>query len=156
MNRSRGFLLVLALFLTLLISVMGMAFLATQPALRGGAQSGADAALARSLAWAGLEEARMKLAKDQDFPPPGGEEQVRYTYFETVRDLDGASVLGGYEVTVDRTWAAPPGSLMVISVVGLVGPLEDPRCRRELRAELDLSSAREPFRWIQVEDLGCY
>ncbi|MEW6283190.1 MAG: hypothetical protein AB1758_31565 [Candidatus Eremiobacterota bacterium] len=154
--------MILALILLGLLLTMGLALMGKQANLRRATGSAADASQALSLAWAGLEDARAKLAKDLAFPPPGALDQLRYTYFEPVVDLDGTTVLGAYEVTVDSAWRQPPYEVLVIRSVGYAGRPESPSARRELVAELDVAELDRTgpgdnprlFELIRVTDFG--
>ncbi|MEW6277206.1 MAG: hypothetical protein AB1758_01185 [Candidatus Eremiobacterota bacterium] len=135
--RSRAFLLVTVLLLTVILAIAGMAFLSTRSLQYQSTARFREAAQARALARAGLEDARVKLQKDLRFPPPASQSQVIFAYSEDVTDLDGQPV-GHYVVEVDRTWAeAPYGVLKVIST-GRTGRRDRPGAQQTIRAELDV------------------
>ena len=137
--RRRGFILVLALILCLLIVVIGLGFLGMR---RGEYEAGASAvavAEARSVARAGMEDAKVKLAKDQFFPTGVGDEQLLFSYTEDLPSITRSSA-GSYQVTVDRTRKS--SGVVVIESVGTAGSLKSPRGRYAISAELDLKDYR--------------
>lgn len=138
--------LIISLLLLLLLMLGGMVLLGQRAAQFRGAALVPKTAQARALAQAGLEDARVKLEKDLNFPPPGDQNQTIFVYNEPVRDLDNVLV-GYYVVTVDsrrRTPLQPPNplepSLVVVTSVGRLGP--DPlqpeaACALSLEVEVD-------------------
>ncbi len=165
----RGFALVFSLLLLLLLALGGMILLGQRAAQYRAAALAPKAALARALAQAGLEDARVKLEKDLNFPPPGDQNQVIFTYEEAVKDLDGALV-GHYVVTVDsrhRVPEQPPAayepSLIVVTAMGRAGPdAKAPEAVYGLRMEVDVDdyfqdSIQQPMLitdWCEVTDLS--
>lgn len=163
MKGRRGSTLVVTLLISVILLILGMAFLGRRALQYQGAGLVRQAAQARALAEAGLAEARLKLEKDLLFPLRGADEQVLFPYSEEVVDLDGATRVGSYQVTIDTTWRNPPYSVIVLTSVGVVGPPENPLARRCLVAELDVSpknreqpSLSNPnyFRYLNWQDLG--
>ena len=125
------------------------------------------AARARGLAEAGLEDARVKLDKDVNFPPPGDVDQTLFTYTEEVRDYSN-KIVGYYTVTVDSRWKVPKNppdptapSVVLVTSVGSLGtdPLK-PEASFALRMELDVDDdyeqgPPEPYQlsdWQEVTD----
>lgn len=137
MKAPRGFMIVAALFLVLILLIMSLAFLSKKVLQYRGAVLLKHSALARALAEAGLEDARVKLERDLAFPPPGGEDQEVFSYTEDV--YDGTTRLGSSTVTVDTTWETTPYAVIRITSRGIAGPAEDPLAVRELVAELDVA-----------------
>lgn len=134
----RGFLLIASLLLCLVLLALGMGLLGSRSRQYDASRAAGKAAQARALAEAGLEDTRVKLMKDFDFPPLGADDQALFGYRETVADIGGAEVLGGYVVTVDTTHKAPPYYVLVISSLGYVGSPENPEAMRKLSAEVDI------------------
>ena len=135
---KRGMVLVVVLLLSIVMAIMGMAFIGSRALLYQESSRIGEQALAKAFAESGLEDARVKLDKDPDFPPPGREEQNSFSYSEDMSDLSG-NFLGYYEVTIDTTYAVEPYSILRITSVGRVGPRDKPRGQHVLRAELDIA-----------------
>ncbi len=169
MKIRRGFVLVFSLLLLLLMALGGMILLGQRAAQYRAAALAPKTALARALAQAGLEDARVKLEKDLNFPPPGDLNQVLFSYEEAVRDLDG-QLVGHYFVTVDgrhRVPEQPPAayapSLVVVTAMGRAGPdPEAPEAVYGLRMEVDVDdyyqdSINQPMvitDWCEVTDFS--
>ncbi|MFN8608412.1 MAG: hypothetical protein U0931_12820 [Vulcanimicrobiota bacterium] len=131
MKVRRGFVLIFSLLLLLLLALGGMILLGQRAAQYRASVLASKTAVARALAQAGLEDARVKLEKDLNFPPPGDQNQVVFSYDEPVTDLDG-KLVGYYFVTVDsrhRTPLQPPApnepSIVVVTAMGRAG--QDPK-----------------------------
>lgn len=148
MRRRGGFLLILALLIAVLLLVATLGMLSRQSARYERAQLMADAAQARGLALAGLEEARMKLERDLLFPPLSESTQELFTFSEVIEDTTGERV-GAFTITLDFSQAEQYGILLITST-GEVGMPERVRGRRSVRAELQLST----FKIVNFEDFG--
>jgi hypothetical protein len=96
-------------------------------------------ARALAIAEAGLEDARVKLNKDADFPPMGSEDQLVFSYVEEVRDLDGVTVLGSYEVVVDMRWREAPVQIIRVTSIGISGDMDQPQARSRVTMDLDVA-----------------
>lgn len=125
------------LFLSLLL-IMGMAMLASQALRYRGAVAAREGALALSLAEAGMEDARVKLQKDPDFPPPGAPEQKTFSYAEELLSPDGRPV-GRYVVMLDALYAPPPHQVLRVRATGTVGERGQRGASRTIYGELDLA-----------------
>lgn len=143
--RRHGFILVVCLLLLSLFLLGGMAMMGQRAAQYRGAAMLQKLARARALAEAGLEDFRVKLQKDQNFPPPGDQHQNLFTYSEIVTDMANNRV-GHYTVTVDSRYRTPsqppdPESPSVVLATS-VGALGSDRLRPEavyaLRLEVDV------------------
>ncbi|MEW6278440.1 MAG: hypothetical protein AB1758_07465 [Candidatus Eremiobacterota bacterium] len=110
----RGFLLVLVLLVSLLITILALAMLSSRARHHRAAMLFLKDRQARALAASGLEEARAKLSQDPDFPPASCDGQTRFAYRE---DLGP----GTYAVVVDVSRRAPPSSLVEVRSTGAVG-----------------------------------
>jgi hypothetical protein len=137
--RRRAFILVICLFITALLFVMGLAFLNRGSNHYKSAREAQSAVQARALAWAGLEQVRAKLDKDLYFPPLMGEDQLSLTYEEDVLDLDGVTRLGSVVITLDRTYASTPYYLLRVTSKGLSRLPAEPSARSTLVADFDIS-----------------
>ena len=132
--KKRGILLVTALMVTVVLLLIGMGLLGSQSSRYEAAKQSSYISQARQLALAGLEDARMKLELDINFPPPPGPEQTAFSYSET---LITTPYQGTYSVLVDMTYATDTASYIVINSVGTVGSPTEPTAQYRLRAELD-------------------
>lgn len=106
-RRPGGVTLMIAMFVTVGIAIVGMAFVAQQRLQYEAIAVAAQDAAASVMAEAGLEDALAKLAADVDFPPPGDDEQKVFAYSERFQALDGRD-LGSYAITLDFRWRARP------------------------------------------------
>lgn len=152
---ERGVALITVLLLLVILLILGLAFLTQQVHLyRSGSEAGL-ALMARSMAEAGLEDARAKLEKDFDFPPLTDGEQLVFSYSETLSDISGSHEIGSYSVTVDLS-KREENEVILVTSEGRVG--QESPVRRELYAELDTSldigSNSRFFRFIHIEDSG--
>lgn len=136
--RRRGFLLVLSLMVTILIAVIALSLLSVRRGSYANSRAVVEAAQARALAVSGLEDLRVKLAKDPFFPTGIGDEQVIFTYTETVRSLASSAKIGSYQVTMDRSHRDPPQQVLRLESTGMVGDFHAEAPRFTIYAELDL------------------
>jgi hypothetical protein len=140
MNRSRrGFLLITTLLVSILIFLVCGAMVHRRSRQYEAANHQVAAARALALAEAGLEDARVKLNKDADFPPFGSEDQLVFSYVEQVFGLDGVTALGSYEVTLDMRWREPPMQIYRITSIGTSGEPDSPLAISRLTVELDVA-----------------
>lgn len=136
-GHRRGFLLVSVLLITVLLLIMGLAFLGKRAMQYRRAALAETAAQARALAASGLEDTLAKFSTDLEFPPLSNDQDVM-TYTEEV-SVGGRDV-GSYTVTIDGTHRNPPYSVWVVTSRGEVGrPVV---ATRILKMEVDLSSKR--------------
>lgn len=153
--RRRGSALVVTLLMSLCILALALGLFEQSKELYRGASDLTAGERARAIAWAGLEDARLKLAMDPDFPPRLAVDQNRFSYGEPFDELDG-SPLGFYQVELDTTWSQTH-RVMRVGSVGLLGSLDNPLARVRLTADLDLEEARSTrFRWIHFQDGGTW
>lgn len=166
----RGILLITALMICIILLLIGMGMLGSQASRYEAARQTTYISQARQLALAGLEDARVKLEMDVNFPPPRGPNQELFSYSERLVDDTDARRWGTYTVLVDMTYATdilfPPtatGRYIAVTSVGTVGPTTKPIAQYRLRAEIDnqftplrpavagLTTARF-FRYTHIED----
>jgi len=162
--KRRGVMVILALLVLSLLLILGMGLLSSQQARFRAATRSADSAQALCLAEAGLEDVRCKLEKDRQFPPRAADDQRTFSYSETLNN--GAVELGSYYVELDWSYDVAPYSLIRINIIGCVGPRENPRSQRILRAELQripniTTMATAPpnptgvtWRWVSLQDMS--
>jgi hypothetical protein len=130
--------LIVSLFLTLILFIMGAAFLSIKSFQGREAVLAENSILAAQIAEAGMEDAKIKLEKDLLFPPPGDVNQKLFSYREHFTDLDG-NRLGSYTVTVDITRQVSPFFIISVSSVGIAGEEEEPLAMRKISAEIDVT-----------------
>ena len=146
----KGFLLVTSLLLTALLFVCAGLFLASRVAQRKASTAAFAALQAREMAWAGLEDCRLKILKDYAFPPKASDDLRAFSYTEIVRDGAGRP-LGSYTVQIDVRYAEAPYRIYpLISVGSALNADGSLRARHQLRAEFDLRN----YRFLTVRDLG--
>lgn len=156
MNGRRAFLLVAALFILIVLLLLGMGLMNSQSARYRAAARAQESAQALELALSGMDDVRVKLETDANFPPNPAEDQMNFNYAEDVQ-VAGANI-GSYEVTLDTTFNKPPFNIVKVRVVGSVGPKEKPRAQRVLTAELVrnysevVSDVR--WKWVNQQDWG--
>lgn len=131
--RKRGFVLLMSLLLVVLLLVVGLAFLGQKALQYRSAGQAQLAAQAKALAEAGLEDFRIKLQRDLNFPPHTLD-QALSAYSEQV------SSVGSYTVTVNATYQMQPYAVLVVTSLGEVGnTARNAVSRRALRVEVDLA-----------------
>ena len=140
--KRKGFALVLALLISTLLLVLGMAFMTKQSYRYRLARLASDAMVAKSLAMSGMENSRVKIEHDLLYPPPDQRYHDEYSYREVVNDLNTSNEVGSFEVTVDRRWMDPPYEVVVITSEGHP---KDSAARYRIRAELDVKETRASF-----------
>lgn len=155
---KRGSALIVTLLMCALLLVAGGTLLAARAGTYRGVKASALSATARELAMAGLEETRVRLVHDYNFPPQAAEDQPEYQVVEQVLAPDGVEVAGYYMVRLEVSHKYDPYRFIEVESLGLVGSLTEPRARRLLRATLDLrgDAASNPtfFRWLRIVDEG--
>lgn len=131
---QRGFLLVVALLLTVLISLLALGMLGIKKGSYSSSQAALQAVQARALARSGLGDVWTKYSKDPSFPGGLGDDQVRFSYRENVTDIDG-HVLGSYVVTLDRSDRLTH-HLIRVECTGIAGTVEEQATHHTIYAEL--------------------
>ena len=159
--KKRGFILILALLLCLLLFVAGIAFLGLKANQYRSASSAQLAVQAKALAEAGLEDFRLKLNRDSQFPPQADDSGL-YSYHDEI--VVSGKVQGGYTILLDTNYAGDPFNLLIVTCTGEVGASSQTSlARRVFRVEVDIapflrsdSNVPNPnFRHIiNVQDLG--
>lgn len=136
-GRRRAFLLVMALMLVVLLLVVGLAFLGQKALQYRSASQTQLNVQAKALAEAGLEDFRLKLERDLDFPPMA-EDGGSYAYREEVKV--GSTVVGSYAVTIDNSYSSLPYGIVVVTSLGEAGSSSQQAvARRALRIEVDIA-----------------
>lgn len=129
----------MALFVSVLLLLVGLGFLGQREGQYRAAQEHLSYIRAKALADAGLQDALGKLAKDVDFPPIRSNDQSVFSYSETLLDPDG-SLVGTFRVSVDAAYKDRPYSVLRISSVGILGPLDKPLARVVRSTEVDMAT----------------
>jgi len=132
----RGFLLVFALLLSVLISLVALSMLSLRKSSYASSQGAIQAVQARALARSGLSDIWVKISKDPLFPAGVGDRQVRFTFREIVRDND-EHLIGSYTVIVDRSHRLSHRVLRLESL-GVVGEADARSARHRIYAELSI------------------
>ena len=156
--KRRGSLLIMVLLLLGILFALGLGYLSSRVARYRASASSRAAVQAEALAYAGLEDARVKLNRDHSFPPAGAEEQPSFTYTEELTDFDGQPA-GYYLVSVDVLYGGSPYYLVRVTSTGAVGPRDRPLARRTFEAEWNRSDRSGPppvqaGQWMNFRDLG--
>ena len=160
----RGFMLVTALLLCTIVLLLGMGFLGSRAGQYHSTVQAGLAARARSVARAGLEDARAKLQRDLHFPPHPSQAQTSYSYTEDFYDLSTPpQYVGTYDVQVDSSKDVPNIRVLVINYRGQVrasgqGPAAPPLACHSYRACIDVTpSSYDQVRYfplLRFDDLG--
>ena len=136
MNK-RAFLLITALLIIVILMLVGMGFLGSQVARYRAALRAAESSQARQLALSGLEDARIKMELDENFPPKGAVNQDIFSYSEKLTINSVPPVNGTYTVVINSTYAVDPAAVIFVTAIGTVGAPESPISQYRLKAELD-------------------
>lgn len=150
----RGSTLILALLIVGVIFLAGLGFLAQAAEQYKAAGSAGRSTQALALAEAGLQDALTKLRRDWDFPPRSADDQVVFTYLESLRNTKN-EVVGSYEVAIDRRLVIQKKDVLIIRSTGRIGSLQEPEAERVLQIEFDLDKSRSTyFKIVSWTDLG--
>ncbi len=136
--RRKAFILILALFIVTFISVLALAFLGAGPMNYRTAMSVTLEQQVQWLARSGIEDARIKLQRDPDFPPAMGDEGQYFSYSEQISELGGSAAIGSFEVTVDKSHSQDPYFLVILNSTGRLSR-NGQELKSSIRAELDIS-----------------
>lgn len=160
--KNRAFLLITSLMVTVILLLVGMGLLGSQASRYEAIKQSSYISQARQLALAGLEDARIKLEMDVNFPPPQGPQQFQFSYSEVLDLPYPVPVQGSYSIVVDTTYNTDPIGYITVTSVGTVGPPISPNAQYRLRGEIDTASARGAaphgivsdryFRYTHVQD----
>jgi hypothetical protein len=159
--------MVAALLVTIIFLVTGLGVLSAQAARYAASARVAEGMQAKNAALAGLEDVRVKLAKDVHFPPRKSKRrgQTKFAYSETLfEDPGDANRQVTYSVVVDFAlerqcqvanpdpdliqWLPYRWGLYRITVSGYVGPRAQPIAQSMFYAEYDIGTAQ----FIRFED----
>jgi hypothetical protein len=137
---TRGALLIIALIMTMLLFGMGLAALSIASSKHKECIAIQNALVARSIAEAGMEDARVKCVKDIDFPPAGVAEETVFSYTEKLTDPENSStVIGDYVVRIDSSRATTDRLLTIASTGCIRGKNNALIASRTISGQLDIS-----------------
>lgn len=158
MREERGFVLVAALMIGVIFLVTGLGIMSAQASRYAASAVIAEGLQAKNAALSGLEDVRVKLAKDVKFPPRKSKDrgQSKFAYSENLLvDPDrpvSYSVVIDYElereVNVPNRWAPYRWGVYRITVSGYVGPRNSPIAQAMVYAEYDINTGQ----FIRLED----
>ncbi len=132
---QRGFLLVFALLLTVIISLIALSLLQLRKASYASSQNAVRAVQARALARSGIGDVWTKIGKDPFFPGGIGDEQKRFSYRENI-EYEG-ELVGSFTVVVDRTYRFSH-QILKIESQGVAGELSEQSSTFTIYAELSI------------------
>ncbi len=166
-GRRDGFLLVASLLITMIFLVTGLGIMSAQASRYAASARVAEGVQAKNAALSGLEDVRVKLAKDVQFPPRKSKNrgQMKFAYSETLFEVSGEpnskvtySVVVDFELERQCQVVNPDPSLTQwlpfrwgiyrITVSGYVGPRNSPIAQSLLYAEYDIGTGQ----FIRFED----
>lgn len=153
MVKRRAFLLLTSLLLGVVLLLLGMGFISSQADRYGGVKRAAETAQARALAIAGLEDARVKIQNDIQFPPPMAAGQTTFSYGE-VLDLGDPPILGHYNVVIETAYNQDPTFVLLVTSTGSIGDPNAPDAQYRIRAEMDMNPAGRYCHFSHWEDDG--
>lgn len=145
-------LMITALMVAVVLLLIGMGLLGSQVSRYEASRQQLRSSQARQLALAGLEDARIKLELDIQFPPSPGPGQHTFSYSEKL-DTGSADFEASYSVVIDLTYATDTAGYIEVVSVGTVGPPIRPLAQYRLRGEIDnVTSGRPPNAYSIVRD----
>ena len=157
-RRRRAFVLITALLLSVILLVSGLGIMSAQASRYAASALIADSLQAKNAALSGIEDVRVKLAKDVKFPPRKSKDrgQTKFAYSENLLlDPDrpvSYSVIVDFEyereVNVQGRFAPFRWGVYRITVNGYVGPRNEPIALCQLYAEYDISTGQ----FLRFED----
>jgi hypothetical protein len=146
-----------------LFLVTGLGLLSAQVSRYASAARVAEGLQAKNAALSGMEDVRIKLAKDVKFPPRKNQDrdQFKFAYSENILTPVGSPSIS-YTVVVDyeleheaqvpksNRWAPYRWGVYRITVNGFYGPRAQPMAQSALYAEYDIGTGR----FIRFDDRG--
>ena len=141
---NRGFLLVTALLLTVLVAIIALGLLGIRRGSYAGSRAAVREVQARALARSGLNDIWIKLSKDPFFPTGIGDDQEQFSYREEVFNENGESV-GTYTVRVNRAYRVSH-EVVLLESTGRVGKLSAHSASHTIYAELSTKSGDFEFK----------
>jgi hypothetical protein len=131
--RRRGSALLIALMVAVIIFVAGIALVFQFRSDYQQRIQSSQWAQAKAFAQAGLEDFRVKLERDFNFPPRSDVEQTIFEYREQIAPE------GGFQVRSDVSLRRDPWQLVLVRSRGYFGSVESPTLIVALEGEFDVS-----------------
>lgn len=142
--QKRGFLLVFALMLTILVTIIALGLLGVRRGNYAASVAIVNSIQARSLARSGMNDIWAKLANDPYFPTGIGDEQLQFAYREEVVDSTGREV-GSYTVRIDRRYRQTH-KVVLLESTGTAGGLNASSSTFTIYAELSTEVGEFEFK----------
>ena len=151
-RRQRAFVLITALLLSVILLVTGLGVMSAQATRYAASALIADSLQAKNAALSGLEDVRVKLAKDVKFPPRKSKArgQTKFAYSENLLVDPDKPV--SYTVVIDfeyeREFVVPDRfapyrwGVYRVTVNGYVGPRNEPIALAQVYAEYDIETGQ--------------
>ncbi len=167
-KRVQGSVLIIVLLLIMVLFLMGMTMLGIKSTQAKSAVMTRYSIIAREIAIAGIEDARVKLTKDIDFPPGECAYGAPFSYCETLQYCDTEAPVGEYLVNVDfqkndpTQYSSFDNTIKVTSVGTARGPNNSIMARYRISALLDtrkknrFGAGANPrrYKYIEWQDHG--
>jgi hypothetical protein len=135
---DRGSTLVMALFVSVILLIVGLGFLGQREGQYRAAQEQLFSMRAKMLAEAGIQDALGKLAKDIEYPPIRANDQGVFSYSEDMLDSSG-DLVGSFRVSIDTKYKNRPYEILLITSEGILGDPTDPQARVTRDVEIDIA-----------------
>ncbi len=133
-RQKRGFLLIFALLLTILITLIALGLLGLREGSYASSRAAINSIQARSLARSGMGDIWVKLSKDPFYPGGVGDDQTLFSFREDVTDQANNPV-GSYQVILDRSHRLT-NNVLRIECTGIAGQLDEKSSHFTIYAEL--------------------
>ncbi len=167
-KKQKGSILVVTLILLIILFTMGMTILGMKSTQAKSSLMMTHSAMTKYIAEAGMEDARVKLLKDVDFPPKAEINDHLFSYSEELRYPGDSKSIGQYTVTIDTSKNDPSDSTQHDQTITVIseGVMRDSNgniiARHKISAILDTSpairggTADNPYiyRYIDRRDYG--
>lgn len=128
--------MVMALLLTVLISMISLALLGIKSGGYTSSRAAVNLVQARALARSGMADLFVKVSKDPLFPDGMGDSQERFSYREEVTDSTG-KITGSYTVILDRSYRFSH-QLVRVESTGVSGGLTEESATFRIYGELSI------------------
>ena len=150
----RGFLLITALLISVVLLLLGKGFLGSQADRYRGVKRAGETTQARALAMAGLEDARLKIQNDLRFPPPMAAGQSTFSYGETLQVGDPPQRLdGNYAVVIETAYRNDVNfEVLLITSTGSLGDPNSPTAQYQIKAEMSMKAGPTFCHYTHLED----
>lgn len=140
----RGFLIVFALLLTVLITLIALGLLGLKEGSYASSKAAINSIQARSLARSGMGDIWAKIAKDPFYPGGVGDDQGLFSFREDVYDLDN-NFVGSYRMLMDRSYRLTH-KVIRLECTGIAGQLDEKSAHHTIYAELSTEAGDFRFK----------